>query len=104
MPLNLLTPPLTANIPGFIRSCETYEGAFASSSQPYYDTGGNMIAYPRLRRGTWRVYGVRLGGRMLLKLVMSDEEREGRMCIQKENFVRWLAKMQGGEMDLAGYE
>jgi len=40
---------------------------------------------------------------MLLKPVMSDEERAGRMCMQKENVVRWLAKIQGGEMHLGDF-
>ncbi|KAF8499482.1 terpenoid cyclases/protein prenyltransferase alpha-alpha toroid [Hysterangium stoloniferum] len=103
--LNLLTPTLTANIPGFIRSCQTYEGGFASASQPYYDPDGNLMHSPRPALG--EAHGgytaCALGSWMLLKPVMSDEEREGREGILKENVVRWLAKMQGGEMDLGGF-
>jgi protein farnesyltransferase subunit beta len=34
--LDLLTPELLAGVPAFIASCQTYEGGFASASQPYY--------------------------------------------------------------------
>ncbi|KZS95144.1 terpenoid cyclases/Protein prenyltransferase [Sistotremastrum niveocremeum HHB9708] len=34
--LDILTPPLSASTPSFIASCQTYEGGFASASQPYY--------------------------------------------------------------------
>ncbi|KAG8731972.1 CAAX farnesyltransferase (FTase) subunit beta [Ceratobasidium sp. 423] len=34
--LDILTPELVEGTPGFLRSCQTYEGGFASSSHPYY--------------------------------------------------------------------
>lgn len=39
--LDILTPELVKGTAEFLRSCQTYEGGFASSSHPYYDATGD---------------------------------------------------------------
>lgn len=38
--LDILTPELVKGTAEFLRSCQTYEGGFASSSHPYYSAEG----------------------------------------------------------------
>ncbi|KIJ52756.1 hypothetical protein M422DRAFT_25815, partial [Sphaerobolus stellatus SS14] len=99
--LNFLTPSLVEGIPGFIRSCQTYEGGFSSSSQPYYGADGSLLPSPRppLGEAHGGYTSCALGSWLLLKPLMAENEEP----INVKSTLRWLAKMQGSGMDLGGF-
>lgn len=91
--LNILTPTLAAGIPEFIQSCQTYEGGFSSSSQPYYTSGKTLAAAPRppLGEAHGGYTACALGSWLLLEPVRDKSQKN----IDIKGVLRWLSKMQG---------
>lgn len=91
--LNILTSTLVRGVPGFVRSCQTYEGGFASASQPYYTTDMEVLSNPRppLGEAHGGYTSCALNSWMLLQpFVQGTDEPQ----IDVKNALHWLAKMQ----------
>jgi protein farnesyltransferase subunit beta len=57
--LDILTPELVEGMAEFLRSCQTYEGGFASSSHPYYSAEEGK---PQVLSGIRPILGEAHGG------------------------------------------
>ncbi|KAL5480559.1 RAM1 [Sanghuangporus weigelae] len=108
--LNMLTPELVAGTSSFVASLQTYEGGFASASHPYYiaDTPSleTLADYPRPALG--EAHGgytfCALASWILLRPLMDKMELERVPEINIRNLTRWLALMQGSEIELGGFK
>ncbi|PBK99419.1 terpenoid cyclases/Protein prenyltransferase [Armillaria gallica] len=100
--LDLMTPELVDGTADFVRSCQTYEGGFASASQPYFGEDGSLLKSPRPPLG--EAHGgytfCALASWVLLQ-PMSDEKLDN---IDETNLLRWLVQMQGVEIELGGFK
>lgn len=92
--LDLLTPELVDGVPGFVRSCQTYEGGFSSSSHPYFSETSTLLPFPRppLGEAHGGYTACALGSWLLLKPFWEGKCEPG---IAIHNAVRWLVRMQG---------
>ncbi|GLB42943.1 putative terpenoid cyclases protein prenyltransferase [Lyophyllum shimeji] len=118
--LDLLTPELVAGTASFIASCQTYEGGFASASQPYYaaipaqsPAGEDFHAKSaRLLETPRPPLGEAHGGytfcalaAWVLLLPFREAEAGGRLPqIDVGKLLRWLVMMQGSEIELGGFK
>ncbi|KAG6916628.1 hypothetical protein DXG01_006124 [Tephrocybe rancida] len=116
--LDILTPELVEGTSSFIASCQTYEGGFASSSQPYYaasssSLSGNDPPNPplRLMETPRPPLGEAHGGytfcalaAWVLLLPFHEDNDEKAPQIDVGNLLRWLAMMQGSEIELGGFK
>ena len=109
--LNMLTLELLEGVPGFIKSCQTYEGGFSSASHPYFspepEGPPTLLDSPRPPLG--EAHGgytfCSLASWVMLQPYLSLQEP----CIQPSppNFktlLRWLVQMQGSEIELGGFK
>ncbi|CAE6486127.1 unnamed protein product, partial [Rhizoctonia solani] len=94
--LDILTPELAEGTSEFLRSCQTYEGGFASSSHPYYSAGSDK---PQVLSEVRPTLGESHGGYtscavaswVLLQPYQKPEDPK----INVKKLVRWAAGMQG---------
>ncbi|KAF8063540.1 terpenoid cyclases/protein prenyltransferase alpha-alpha toroid [Lyophyllum atratum] len=115
--LDLLTPELVAGTASFIASCQTYEGGFASASQPYYSatssplghdvnarSAGRLLETPRPALG--EAHGgytfCALAAWVLLLPFLEGERKKPQIHVDK--LLRWLVMMQGSEIELGGFK
>ncbi|KAG7443637.1 terpenoid cyclases/Protein prenyltransferase [Guyanagaster necrorhizus] len=100
--LDLMTPELVDGTAEFVRSCQTYEGGFASASQPYFGEDGALLKSPKPPLG--EAHGgytfCALASWVLLQ-PMSDNKLDH---INETNLLRWLVQMQGVEIELGGFK
>jgi protein farnesyltransferase subunit beta len=111
--LNLLTPELIEGTAAFLASCQTYEGGFASSSQPYYDASPDseeesartLLGAPRPPLGEAHG-GYAFCAIASLVIIRSYEgSTETTLSdINVKNLVRWLVQMQGSEAEIGGFK
>ncbi|KAG6867978.1 hypothetical protein C0993_008737 [Termitomyces sp. T159_Od127] len=107
--LDILTPELVAGTASFIASCQTYEGGFASASQPYYAASPTAPAHPGLLDTPRPALGEAHGGYtfcalaawVLLRPFRDDDEAPP--SIDAGRLLRWLAMMQGSEIEMGGF-
>lgn len=105
--LNLLTPELISGTAAFIASLQTYEGGFASASQPYFTTfphtQQSLLQTPRPPLG--EAHGgytfCALASWVILRPFLSRDENGPQINVKR--LVRWLTHMQGSEMELGGF-
>ncbi|KAG6816896.1 hypothetical protein H0H87_001849 [Tephrocybe sp. NHM501043] len=112
--LDILTPELVEGTASFIASCQTYEGGFASASQPYYAASSTPISSPLNLRllGTPRPpLGEAHGGYTFCALAawillapFREEEGVNGEKIDERRLLRWLVMMQGSEIELGGFK
>ncbi|KAF8129849.1 terpenoid cyclases/protein prenyltransferase alpha-alpha toroid [Boletus edulis] len=124
--LNLLTPDLLQGTPGFIASCQTYEGGFSSASQPYYTADVDAEGRGTLLEDIRPPLGEAHGGYTFCALaswVMIQPYLEvspsrstttatttpttttrGNPSIDYKRLLRWLVQMQGSEAELGGFK
>lgn len=105
--LDLLTPELVEGTAAFIASCQTYEGGFSSSSQPYYSLDSALLSSPRPPLG--EAHGgytfCSLASWILLQpFVNAEPESSKRPQINLKTLVRWLVQAQGTEIELGGFK
>ena len=106
--LNLLTPELIAGTPEFIASIQTYEGGFASASQPFYASSpaspASLLEEPRPPLG--EAHGgytyCALASWVLLKPFIDLQEKKP--SINLKSLTRWLVYMQGTKAELGGFK
>ncbi|KAF8553098.1 terpenoid cyclases/Protein prenyltransferase [Imleria badia] len=123
--LDLLTPELLRGTPGFIASCQTYEGGFSSASQPYYragDVGGETLledvrpplgeahgGYTFCALASWVM--IRPFLELSSRLSSSSTAAAAAMptptptppTIEYTKLLRWLVLMQGAEIEVGGF-
>ena len=101
--LDLITPELVVGTAEFISSCQTYEGGFASASQPFYTLKDELLSYPRPPLG--EAHGgytfCALASWVLLQPFIVDQPTKP--TINTKNLLRWLVQMQGTEIELGGF-
>ncbi|KAF9464137.1 terpenoid cyclases/protein prenyltransferase alpha-alpha toroid [Collybia nuda] len=105
--LDLLTPELVDGTAEFIASCQTYEGGFSSSSQPYYSLDSVLLSSPRPPLG--EAHGgytfCSLASWILLQpFVNAESDISKRPEINLKNLLRWLVQVQGTEIELGGFK
>ena len=108
--LDILTPELLEGTAAFIASCQTYEGGFASSSQPYFSAGEP----PRLLSWPHPSLGEAHGGYTFCSLASwvmlqpftthPNSSTKDKPSIDIQNLTRWLVQMQGNEVELGGFK
>ena len=107
--LNLLTLELLEGVPEFIASCQSYEGGFSSSSMPYSDDA-RTSNFPRPSLG--EAHGGYtfscLASWVLIQPHLEALRESGDLAkasaeINLKSLLRWMANMQGGELDLGGF-
>ncbi|KAF8342461.1 terpenoid cyclases/protein prenyltransferase alpha-alpha toroid [Amanita rubescens] len=104
--LDILTPELVEGTAEFIASCQTYEGGFSSSSQPYFSAGPtpSLLTWPRPAMG--EAHGgytfCSLASWVALQPVLNHSQSTS-ASIDLPNLVRWLAHMQGNEIEIGGF-
>lgn len=104
--LDILTPELVEGTAEFIASCQTYEGGFSCSSQPYFSAGPNptLLTTPRPPLGeahggyTFCCLATWVMLQPLVKLLPNPP------TINVKSATRWLAHMQGSECELGGFK
>ncbi|KAL5638799.1 hypothetical protein ACGC1H_003227 [Rhizoctonia solani] len=102
--LDILTPELVEGTSEFLRSCQTYEGGFASSSHPYYSAEGDK---PRVLSEVRPTLGEAHGGYtscavaswMLLQPYQRPEDPK----FNVKKLVRWATAMQGLPIEGGGF-
>lgn len=107
--LNLLTPELVDGVASFIASLQTYEGGFASVSHPYFvgepPSLETLLDYPRPPLG--EAHGgytyCALASWILLRPLVNQSSLERKPEIDVKRLTRWLAQMQGSEVELGGF-
>ncbi|KAG2136559.1 terpenoid cyclases/protein prenyltransferase alpha-alpha toroid [Suillus bovinus] len=108
--LNMLTPELLEGIPGFIMSCQTYEGGFSCASQPYFspepDGPPTLLDSPRPPLG--EAHGgytfCSLASWVMLQPYLALQKPSlQRSSLNFKTLLRWLVQMQGSETELGGF-
>ncbi|KAL4259370.1 protein prenyltransferase subunit beta family protein [Pleurotus pulmonarius] len=106
--LDILTPELVEGTASFIASCQTYEGGFASASQPYFSpyTSESLLASPRPPLG--EAHGgytfCSLAAWVMLQPFLDDSlVGTTRPQINTNSLLRWLVHMQGSPTELGGF-
>lgn len=105
--LDILTPELVKGTATFVASCQTYEGGFASSSQPYFTLGTpTPLAHPRPALG--EAHGgytfCYIASWLILHPFIAELPEESRPTINTKLLLRWLVQMQGIESELGGFK
>ncbi|KAG8960194.1 CAAX farnesyltransferase (FTase) subunit beta [Tulasnella sp. 419] len=99
--LDIVTPELVHNTFDFVRSCQTYEGGFSASSQPYFAPDSRII--PDIRPALGEAHGgytsCAVAALMLLKPLVPPFHYPG---INGQALLRWAAMMQGSEFSEGG--
>ncbi|KAG2063531.1 terpenoid cyclases/Protein prenyltransferase [Suillus decipiens] len=109
--LNMLTPELLENVPGFIMSCQTYEGGFSSASQPYFspepEGPPTLLDFPRLPLGEAHggyTFCSLASWTMLQPYLALQKPSLQRPYLNFKTLLRWLVQMQGSEIELGGFK
>ncbi|KZT20214.1 terpenoid cyclases/Protein prenyltransferase [Neolentinus lepideus HHB14362 ss-1] len=100
--LDLLTPELVAGTPAFLASCQTCEGGFSSSSQPYFSSSGDLLSSPRPPLGEAHG-GYTFCALASWVLLRSFQPPPAGVDINVKRLLRWLVMMQGSEIELGGF-
>jgi protein farnesyltransferase subunit beta len=105
--LDLMTPELIEGTAAFIASCQTYEGGFSSSSQPYYSLDSVLLSFPRPPLG--EAHGgytfCSVASWILLQPFLDTQPLSSkRPEINLKTLLRWLVQVQGTEIELGGFK
>lgn len=104
--LNILTPDLIDGAAAFVASCQTYEGGFASASQPYFSPGSSPEVLPSPRPALGESHGgytfCALASWVMLQPFLVDTP--AKPSINLKTLLRWLTHMQGAEIELGGFK
>lgn len=99
--LDILTPELVEGTYDFLRSCQTYEGGFSASSQPYFSPSQQILSDPRpyLGEAHGGYTSCAVASLVLLRPLVPVGAFPG---VNARNLLRWAVMMQGNEFDEGG--
>lgn len=82
--LDILTPELVKGTAGFLRSCQTYEGGFASSSHPYYSAESDELELlPGIRPALGEAHGGYTSCAIASWMMLQPYQKpEGELCVR----------------------
>ncbi|KAG9100007.1 CAAX farnesyltransferase (FTase) subunit beta [Ceratobasidium sp. UAMH 11750] len=102
--LDILTPELAKGTAEFLRSCQTYEGGFASSSHPYYSAEDDE---PQVLSAVRPTLGEAHGGytscAIASWMLLQPYHKPGDPGVNVKKLVRWAAGMQGSPIEGGGF-
>lgn len=100
-----MTPELVEGTAAFIASCQTYEGGFASASQPYYSQSSTLLSAPRPPLGEAHGgYTFCAIASWVLLTPFFESGHTGNPQINMKTLLRWLVYVQGTEAELGGFK
>lgn len=102
--LDILTPELVKGTNGFLASCQTYEGGFASSSHPYYsaeDEEPHVLS--ELRPTLGEAHGGYTSCAIASWMMLQPYQQPGDPGVNVKKLVRWAAGMQGLPIEGGGF-
>jgi len=102
--LDIITPELVEGTAGFIASCQTYEGGFASSSHPFFGVGSTLLQSPRPALGEAHGGYTYCAAASWVLLQPFLRTMKNPPTINTKNLLRWLTQMQGLEVELGGFK
>lgn len=113
--LDIMTPELIAGLPAFIVSCQTYEGGFCCASQPFFAPGTDgtpvLQDWPRPPLGeahggysycalaSWALLRPFIASCQLVPTTVKTPTPS----LDLKALLRWLANLQGSEVELGGF-
>lgn len=99
--LDILTPELVHGTYNFVQSCQTYEGGFAASSQPFFSPTNAILEDPRPALG--EAHGgytsCSVAALMMLRPLTPVTNVP---LVNGQALLRWAAMMQGSAFDEGG--
>ncbi|KAF5350166.1 hypothetical protein D9756_009260 [Leucocoprinus leucothites] len=120
--LNIMTPELVEGTATFLASCQTYEGGFSSASHPFYSVETDRVLRspkPNLGEAHGGYTFCALASWVVLQSYLNLEPPPAssigpnsqwgteftteRPRVDLKRLTRWLANMQGSEVELGGF-
>lgn len=102
--LDILTPELVKGTAEFLRSCQTYEGGFASSSHPYYDAvGKEPHVLSEVRPTLGEAHGGYTSCAIASWMMLQPFQKPGDPDVNVKKLVRWAVGMQGLPIEGGGF-
>ncbi|KAG8701066.1 CAAX farnesyltransferase (FTase) subunit beta [Ceratobasidium sp. 395] len=102
--LDIVTPELVKGTAEFLRSCQTYEGGFASSSHPYYSAEDDE---PQVLSAVRPTLGEAHGGYTSCSIaswmMLQPYHKSGDPEVNVKKLVRWATGMQGLPIEGGGF-
>lgn len=99
--LDIITPELVHGTYDFIRSCQTYEGGFSASSQPFFSPSSDILEDPRPSLG--EAHGgytsCAVGALVMLRPLTPVTNVP---TVNGQALLRWAVMMQGSALDEGG--
>ena len=106
--LNILNPALIENTADFIASCQTYEGGFSSTSQPYFSSSSPITLLNEPRPPLGEAHGgytfCALASWVMLQPFNPSSSSLNQPRVNYKSLLRWLTQMQGTEFELGGFK
>ncbi|KAB5589284.1 Protein farnesyltransferase subunit beta [Ceratobasidium theobromae] len=102
--LDILTPELVRGTAEFLRSCQTYEGGFASSSHPYYSAEDEELqVMSEIRPTLGEAHGGYTSCAIASWMLLQPYHKPGDPEVNIKKLVRWAAGMQGLPIEGGGF-
>ncbi|KAJ1303977.1 hypothetical protein OPQ81_008387 [Rhizoctonia solani] len=102
--LDILTPELAEGTSEFLRSCQTYEGGFSSSSHPYYSAEGDTPqVLSEVRPTLGEAHGGYTSCAVASWVLLQPYRQPDDSNINVKKLVRWATGMQGLPIEGGGF-
>ncbi|EUC55906.1 terpenoid cyclase/protein prenyltransferase [Rhizoctonia solani AG-3 Rhs1AP] len=102
--LDILTPELVEGTSEFLRSCQTYEGGFASSSHPYYSAESDKPqVLSEVRPTLGEAHGGYTSCAVASWMLLQPYQRPEDPKFNVKKLVRWATAMQGLPIEGGGF-
>ncbi|QRV95735.1 terpenoid cyclase [Ceratobasidium sp. AG-Ba] len=101
--LDILTPELVKGTGEFLRTCQTYEGGFASSSHPYYSAGDDPQVLSEVRPTLGEAHGGYTSCAIASWMMLQPYHKPGDPEVNVKKLVRWAVGMQGLPIEGGGF-
>ncbi|KAF8734549.1 Terpenoid cyclases Protein prenyltransferase, partial [Rhizoctonia solani] len=102
--LDILTPELVEGTSEFLRSCQTYEGGFASSSHPYYSPeDGKPQVLSEIRPTLGEAHGGYTSCAIASWILLQPYQKPEDPKVNVKKLVRWATGMQGLPIEGGGF-
>jgi protein farnesyltransferase subunit beta len=100
--LDILTPELVKGSYEFLRSCQTYEGGFAASSQPYFSPAPDFKMLPEPRPYLGEAHGGYTSCAVASLVLLRPFVHPSEPSVNAPLLLRWAVTMQGTEISEGG--